>query len=235
MMNDIKHLFFDLDHTLWDFERNSKETLSELYEEFKLEAFIQNKDRFLATYQTVNAIYWKKYRDGKIDKQTVRFGRFSDTLKRLKVKQFEELGKTIGDEYVVRGPQKRHLFPNTHETLKNLQEKYPLHIITNGFKEVQSVKMGGTDLERYFDLILCSEDVGVNKPNKKVFERALEITGCKAENAVMIGDNIEADIQGAKKVGMSTILFDPKNEHTSYSTEYNHLIIQDLSELQEIF
>lgn len=235
MMKDVKHIFFDLDHTLWDFERNSKETLSELYDEFNLEPIIQNKERFLATYQTVNAIYWKKYRDGQIDKQTVRFGRFSDTLKRLKVERADEIGQMIGDEYVLRGPHKKYLFPNTHETLQNLQNKFPLHIITNGFKEVQSVKMGGTDLNRYFQLILCSEDVGVNKPNKRVFQRALELTNCDPANAVMIGDNIEADIRGAQKVGMSTILFDPKKEHTAYSPQDNHLIIHDLKDLQSIF
>lgn len=234
-MKHVKHIFFDLDHTLWDFERNSKETLAELYDEFELEPIIQNKERFLATYQTVNAIYWKKYRDGHIDKQTVRFGRFADTLKRLKVENSDTLGQKIGDEYVLRGPHKKYLFPHTHETLIGLQERFPLHIITNGFKEVQSVKMGGTKLDQYFNLILCSEDVGVNKPNKKVFQRALEMTECDPANAVMIGDNIEADIRGAQKVGMSTILFDPKKEHTSYSPADNHLKIHNLKDLLSIF
>ena len=111
-----------------------------------------------------------------------------------------------------------------------LQKKYPLHIITNGFKEVQSIKMAGSNFDQYFDLILCSEDVGVNKPHRKVFETALSRTNCLAENALMIGDNLEADIAGAQKVGISTILFDPKDEH---HTQISPKIL-DLKDLQEL-
>lgn len=229
-MTHIKQIFFDLDHTLWDFEKNSNETLGELYHEFGLDKIILNKERFLATYQTVNGQYWKKYRDGLIDKQTVRFGRFADTLNRFNVADAESIGKELGDEYVIRGPHKRHIFPNAHETLAYLQKKYPLHIITNGFKEVQSIKMAGSNFDQYFDLILCSEDVGVNKPHRKVFETALNRTNCLAENALMIGDNLEADIAGAQKVGISTILFDPKNEH---QTQISPKIL-DLKDLQEL-
>lgn len=230
-MKDIQHIFFDLDHTLWDFETNSKETLSELYEEFGLHDIISNKERFLATYQTVNGIYWKKYRDGQIDKQTVRFGRFEDTLRRLKVEDPAVLGKKIGDVYVQRGPQKTNLFPHVHETLSYLKEKYPLHIITNGFKEVQFVKLGGSNLNQYFDIILCSEEVGVNKPHRKVFETALSRAQVDPANAVMIGDNLEADIQGAKKVGMKTIFFDPKKEQPNADS----VVIHNLLDLKKIF
>ena len=229
-MKHIKQIFFDLDHTLWDFERNSSETLSELFEEFKLATHIDNKERFLATYQTVNGQYWKKYRDGKIDKQTVRFGRFAATLNRFNIPDAENLGRNIGDKYVERGPHKKNLFPDTHETLAYLKNKYPLHIITNGFKEVQSIKMSGADLNQYFDVILCSEDVGVNKPHRKVFERALELTNCKAEHALMIGDNLEADILGAQKLGITTVLFDPKKEHQTEKS----LIVHNLKDLQAI-
>ena len=124
-MKQVKQIFFDLDHTLWDFEKNSSETLSELYDEFGLDKIIQNKERFIATYQTVNGQYWKKYRDGLIDKQTVRFGRFSDTLHRLRVADADRIGRQIGDEYVLRGPHKTHVFPNVHETLRYLQQKSP--------------------------------------------------------------------------------------------------------------
>lgn len=229
-MNKIEHIFFDLDHTLWDFEKNSSETLTEIFHEFQLEKFVDNRERFLATYQTVNGQYWKKYRDGIIDKQTVRFGRFADTLNRFNIPDAERLGQQIGDEYVKRGPHKTHLFEGTHETLAYLKGRYQLHIITNGFKEVQSVKMAGADLNKYFDIILCSEDVGVNKPNKKVFHRALELAAGKPENSVMIGDNLEADIIGAQKVGISTILFDPKKEHQTSITPTIHYL-KDLQNL----
>lgn len=229
-MKNIKHIFFDLDHTLWDFERNSSETLSEIFLEFNLAAFIDNKERFLATYQTVNGQYWKKYRDGVIDKHTVRFGRFADTLNRFNVPDAAILGQQIGDEYVKRGPHKKHLFEGTHETLSYLKDRYELHIITNGFKEVQSVKMNGADLDQYFKVILCSEDVGVNKPNRKVFEKALELAAGFPENSLMIGDNLEADIIGAQKVGIKTILFDPKKEHQTSVTPIIHYL-KDLQNL----
>ena len=230
-MKDVEHIFFDLDHTIWDFETNSRETLGELYHEYKLHELIQNEEKFLATYQTVNAQYWKKYRDGQIDKQTVRFGRFPETLRRCKVDDADVIGKQIGEEYVIRGPKKTHLFPHTHETLQYLSQKYPLHIITNGFKEVQFVKLGGSDLDKYFDIILCSEEVGVNKPHKKVFQTALEKANVDPANAVMIGDNYEADILGAQKAGMKTIFFDPKK-----NGEQNHsVVIHSLLDLKDIF
>jgi putative hydrolase of the HAD superfamily len=230
-MKTVEHIFFDLDHTIWDFETNSNETLGELYEEFGLDVLIDNKERFLATYQTVNAIYWKKYREGKIDKHTVRFGRFEDTLKRFKIADAALLGQAIGDKYVERGPHKTNLFPFAHEALVYLKSKYPLHLITNGFKEVQHVKLAGSNLEQYFDIILCSEDVGVNKPHRRVFETALDKANVSPTNAVMIGDNLEADILGAKKVGMKTILFDPKKEHSTTQTP----VIHSLKDLIQLF
>lgn len=229
-MKTIKHIFFDLDHTIWDFEKNSSETLGELFEEFELHKIIDNKTRFLATYHTVNAQFWTKYNRGQISKEEVRFGRFRETLRRVKVEDAEGLGKRIGDEYVKRGPFKTNIFPHTHETLTYLSSKYMLHIITNGFMEVQFVKLDGSDLRKYFDIILCSEEVGVNKPHRKVFETALQKSGAMASESVMIGDSYEADIQGAEKVGMKTIFFDPHKT----SDKKHPRIIRSLQELQVI-
>ncbi|MEX1003510.1 MAG: YjjG family noncanonical pyrimidine nucleotidase [Crocinitomicaceae bacterium] len=223
-MEGIKHIFFDLDHTLWDFEKNSSETLGELYDEFNLHPQIQNKERFLATYQTVNAQYWKKYRQGKIDKQTVRFGRFEDTLKRFKVVEAERLGREIGDLYVQRGPLKTQLLPFALDALKHLNTNYPLHIITNGFRESQTIKMTGSKLHPYFDIVLCSEEVGVNKPHPLVFETALRKAAAAPHEAVMIGDNYQADILGAKKAGMKTIFFDPKKSHPKPKSPVIHCL-----------
>ena len=230
-MKNVAHIFFDLDHTIWDFEANSTETLGEIYDEFGLDELIGNKERFLATYQTINAQYWRRYNQGKIDKNTVRYGRFTETLSRFKLNAPEELGNQIADEYVTRSPRKTNLFPHAHETLEYLHAKYPLHIITNGFKEVQHIKIGGSKLDKYFDIILCSEEVGVNKPHRKVFERALEMAKVDPANAVMIGDNFDADIRGAEKAGLKAIHFDPKGERQPPHSS----VIHSLLDLKDIF
>lgn len=233
-MRNVEHIFFDLDHTIWDFDRNSTETLGEIFDEFNIEEQGVNKERFIATYRTVNGQYWKRYRDGKIDKQMVRFGRFTDTLKRLKVANHESLGKRIGDLYVERGPHKTNLFEGAHEALRYLADHYPLHIITNGFKEVQHIKLSGSDLTQYFDVILCSEDVGVNKPNRKVFDRALALAKAAPSNSLMIGDNWEADVQGAQNVGMKAIHFDPERSSNAREENEDFRVIHSLLQLKEI-
>lgn len=229
-MKEIKHIFFNLDHTIWDFEKNSSDALSEIFDEFDLAAQIDSKERFLKTYQHVNAVYWKKYRDGIIDKETVRNKRFEATLDRFKIQNSWELGLKISDEYIRRSPQKTALFPHSHQTLQYLKERYPLHIITNGFREVVGIKLSHAKLDPYFDVVVSSEDIGRNKPHPSVFKFALEKAGATAEESLMVGDNLEADISGAKKVGMKTLWFNPKNEVTKVKTEQ----ITCLSDLQKI-
>lgn len=230
-MKQVKHIFFDLDHTLWDFETNSSETLRELFEEFELQRHINNRERFIATYQTVNGIYWKLYRDGKIDKETVRFKRFEATLERFNIENAGELGREIGNKYVERSPKKNAVFPDTYETLAALQKKYPLHIITNGFSEILNIKLEHSQLRPYFDIILSSEEVGRNKPHRSVFEAAMAKANTSPAESVMIGDNLEADIEGGLKAGMHAIWFNPKKEKNPGT----YIEIHGLKELLSIF
>jgi len=207
-----KHLFFDLDRTLWDFDGNSKRALYQLYNEAKLEQPSFSFIDFHAHYVDVNTSLWKAYGKKEITKDFLRDERFRKTLENWNVND-EKLVKHFNDGYVEISPKQTDLFPNTLETLHELkQSNYEMHIITNGFKEVQYIKLENCKLRPFFDIIVCSEEVGVNKPDPKIFHYAMNKAGAKAENSFMIGDDYEVDILGAERVGMKTVHFNPQIE-----------------------
>lgn len=217
-MSSQKHLFFDLDRTLWDFEKNSKMALNYLFHELKLNEKIEHFNHFHQTYTRVNADLWKLYGKGKIKKEELRDVRFIKTLKYHQIHD-ADLATTMSNGYIEISPKQTHLFPETLETLESLKRmKYNMHIITNGFEEVQYVKLEHSKLAPFFDVIVCSEAVGYNKPDPRVFHFAMEKAKTNAANSVMIGDDREVDIFGAMQVGMQAILFDPENNYKK-STE----------------
>lgn len=223
-----KHLFFDLDRTLWDFEKNSEIALNHLFHELGLHHSIDNFDSFFQLYKENNSILWKKYGSGQLKKEELRDERFRLTLANLKVND-PVLVKKISDGYVELSPQQTALFPNAIETLKDLQkEGFNMHIITNGFKEVQYIKLDKSGLSDYFDVIVCSEDVGKNKPAPDIFHYSLNRANAKAIDSVMIGDDFEVDVLGALNIGMKGVHFDPYQHHTSHD---DTMRIQELSEL----
>lgn len=224
-----KHIFFDLDMTLWDFEKNAHEAYRDIFTKFNLHYLgIQSLEVFLEIYFKHNEDLWELYRNGKIEKQFLRSERFRLTLMELGIDR-PDLAKMIGDEYVSISPLKTILFPNTHETLSYLQNSYSLHIITNGFDEVQHPKMKHSDLDQYFDQIITSEDAGCKKPDPQIFAFALKKAGAKASESLMIGDDPEVDVAGAINAGMDAILFNPKKNSIN---GYNFREISDLSELK---
>jgi putative hydrolase of the HAD superfamily len=223
-----QHLFFDLDRTLWDFERNSEIALNELFSSLKLEDKIDNFHTFHSVYKEKNALLWKQYGLGVITKETLREERFRATLNHFNI-DVPSLTSQLSDGYVELSPQQTALFPKTIETLEILKkEGYNMHIITNGFKEVQHIKLKNSALEHYFDVIVCSEDIGKNKPSPEIFHHSLKNANAKAVNSVMIGDDYEIDILGALGAGMKAVLFDPNRTH--HHEEGNHWI----SELAEL-
>jgi putative hydrolase of the HAD superfamily len=226
-----KHVFFDLDRTLWDFEKNSESALQIIFDELKLNDHLDSFETFHAAYKDVNSEWWNKYRYGKVSKDDLRIGRFIDALARFDINS-AEMASQLSDRYVEVSPQQTNLFPHTIETLKDLKSNnYALHIITNGFKEVQFVKLRNSKLIEFFDDILCSEEVGVNKPDPLVFKSALERTKAKSNESMMIGDDFEADILGAEKCGIRAVLFDPHN-HFRQNNEVRK--IQSLREVPPI-
>lgn len=224
-----KHLFFDLDHTLWDFETNSIETLGELFIELELEKHgVPSFEKFHETYLPINSQYWARYHHKLMPKEELRVGRFLETLRRFKVDDVE-LAQKLAHLYTERSPFKTALFPDAIATLEYLSLKYQLHMITNGFSEVQDVKVRESKLEVYFHHVFVSEKVGHQKPEQGIFLHAMEVTGAKVEESLMIGDNMATDIMGAKSVGMDQVFFNPNHKKTRDKATYE---IYSLSELK---
>jgi len=195
MIKDIKHVFFDLDHTLWDFESNSDASYLEMFTKRGLEL---DFERFKKIYNPINAIYWKKYREQNVGKQELRYGRLKDSFDELGFDASDDLINELADDYIITLPKYNKLFAGSIELLDYLKDKnYELHMITNGFKEVQWKKCVNSGISTYFTAFITSESVGVQKPNPLVFAEALKRAGAKAQESIMIGDNQEADIQGA--------------------------------------
>jgi putative hydrolase of the HAD superfamily len=206
-----KHIFFDLDHTIWDFDKNAEEALHELYDIYRLKDLgLHSADLFIETYTRNNHKLWAEYHLGKITKDELREARFKQTFLQMCMDP-EVIPAGFEDAYVKLCPTKTNLFPDAHETLQYLQSKYTLHLISNGFLESTTIKISGTDIGRYFENVIISELVGVNKPDKAIFEHAINLAGAAIEESLMIGDSLEADVYGALNFGMDAIYFNPLN------------------------
>ena len=201
-MNHINHIFFDLDHTLWDFETNSDIAFKTIFKAHKVNVSLEN---FLTYYKDINQKYWKLYREDSVSKEDLRYGRLKDTFDKINYKVNDDLIENLAVDYIDVLPNSNLLFEGAHEILTHLQLNYQLHIITNGFNEVQYLKMEKSDLTKYFKTIITSEDAGVKKPNPIIFEYALSQTNAVSGESLMIGDNWEADIMGAKNAGFDVI------------------------------
>jgi putative hydrolase of the HAD superfamily len=206
----MSHLFFDLDHTIWDFEANADETLRELYQHHNL----YNKtgttaDEFISIYIKVNEALWSLYRKHEITKADLRWKRFTDSFAQIEG-GLDHMPKDIEQEYINVCPTKTQLMPGAIETLNYLEKQYDLHLITNGFAESQMKKLHHSDLGKYFDTITISEEVGVQKPHPKIFQAALEKARINEPSSVYIGDNFEADAKGGVNAGWKVFWFNPK-------------------------
>ena len=223
-----QHIFFDLDHTIWDFDRNAEETLTELYDTYALKDLgISCSTTFIDIYTKNNHDLWASYHVGKISKEELRQTRFKKTFLDLGLAP-EIIPLDFEDDYVRICPTKTNLFPEAHETLEYLSEKYVLHLISNGFKESTELKIEKTDLAKYFQNIIISEVIGVNKPDKAIFQFALERADAQVYESLMIGDSIEADIRGAQAFGMDAIYFNPCNKPTPSDVKREIAHLSDL-------
>lgn len=208
-LTKIKDVFFDLDHTLWDFDKNSALTFEKIFSHNNIDLELS---KFLTVYEPLNLNYWKLYREEKIDKASLRYGRLADTFKALNISITDDVIYKLSEDYITNLSTFNHLFDSTVEILDYLNPNYNLHIITNGFKEVQFGKLSKANIDHYFETVTNSEMVGVKKPNPIIFNHALKLAQANVEESVMVGDNYEADILGALNVGLDAICFNYHKE-----------------------
>ncbi|MGB0788867.1 MAG: YjjG family noncanonical pyrimidine nucleotidase [Marinirhabdus sp.] len=206
----IKHIFFDLDHTLWDFDKNSLLAFKRVFQKHRIGT--PHIDAFMAVYKPINLGYWKLYRNEKITKAQLRLGRLKDTFAKMEVHFTDEKLNEMARDYIDELPGNNHLFEGAIEVLHYLKQKYTLHVITNGFEEVQHKKLKNSKIEHYFTTVTTSGAVGAKKPSPKVFRHALQLAKAESSQSMMIGDSLEADIEGAHGVGMQAIFFNSRNE-----------------------
>lgn len=226
MKNRIAHVFFDLDHTLWDFDKNSALAFGLMFQKFSIEIPVTD---FLKIYQPINLKYWKLYREEKVTKTELRRGRFAEAFNSFDLQFSLDIIDQLAENYINFLPFNNYLIDGTKELLAYLKPNYTLHIITNGFREVQEDKLLNSGIKDYFATVTDSEGAGVKKPNPIIFEKALRVSGAKVVNSIMIGDNFEADILGAEAIGIKTICF---NYHKEKIPE-KHLQVSDLKQIKQ--
>ncbi|WP_421920570.1 YjjG family noncanonical pyrimidine nucleotidase [Marinifilum sp.] len=221
-----QHIFFDLDRTLWDFNANSEITLNQLYRDYHLQSIFGSFVFFKSRFEYHNAKLWNAYYQNRIKKEELMYRRFYLTLKESGADDLE-MAIELGQDFIEISPLQTKTLPQAHETLQYLKDKgYELHIITNGFNEVQYKKLSNCKLISFFTKIITSEDAGANKPSPIIFDYAIKKSGAAKSKSIMVGDDLKTDIAGARKSEIDQIYFNShKSKHKSNPTyEINHLI-----------
>ena len=207
-MKEYRHLFFDLDHTLWDFQSNSRAVLAELCDEYLVGAYGLDIEAFIPAYERVNAALWLQFDGGVIPKEVLRAMRFKQALERCGIED-GALARKLEESYMDRCPERALLMPGARNLLQDLQPHYRMHIITNGFTEIQAIKLATSGIREFFQVVLTSEMAGASKPSARIFRHALRSAGAKVYESLMIGDNARADIAGGRNAGLDQVHFVP--------------------------
>lgn len=230
-MKQYTAVFFDLDHTLWDYEKNSLESLTQLHIAYDLYNYGGvSLDKFLNTFKKVNSGLWESYNKGIIDREHIKQNRFKSILESFGIEN-EGMSKRMSVEYIQLCPQKKHLMPHTIDVLEYLKDKYTLFLLTNGFDDVQTIKLNTSNIAGYFKGMVTSETCGHRKPSKEIFDYTLDQAQSSPEETVMIGDNLMADIRGARKANLDTVYYNPSKNNHKEDTTYE---IDCLSQLTNI-
>jgi YjjG family noncanonical pyrimidine nucleotidase len=230
-LKTYKYILFDLDHTLWDFNKNSAETLVQLYDIYRLGDHKKfTRDDFVEKFSEVNLRLWELYDRNEIDKSKLRLDRFRIIFDELNFAG-DELAAKIGDDYLRLCPEKVNLIPNAVEVLEYLRKRYSLYILTNGFSETQYRKLAFSRIEKYFHKMITSEEAGHKKPSPGIFQYALTVIGAESRECIMVGDNIETDIRGAIGSGMDIVFFNPEKLSHSEKVTYEINSLLDLKNI----
>ncbi len=231
-MKQYKHLIFDLDHTLWDFERNARETLEFLFDKYELEgrSMKSEKGRFVDAYFRVNRQMWKLYDKSLVSKSEIRELRFKKVLQALNIKDVE-LSLILEDTFLSICPSKGNLIEGSMELLEYLSPNYQMHILTNGFLETQNIKIQTSKIAPYFETMTTSECSGYKKPNPKIFNFKLDKIKADKKDCLMIGDNLLTDIGGARRSGIDQLFFNPTRKKHAGKVTYEVSNLLDIMKL----
>jgi putative hydrolase of the HAD superfamily len=226
-----KHLFFDLDHTLWDFDANARITMEQLHINFNLpEKGIHDFEKFHKNYLAHNERLWAQYRTGHIKQDELRLKRMWLCLLDFNIND-EELAMQMNELFLQLLPTRTLLFPDTVEVLQYLQGRgYGLHLITNGFEEVQHNKLKHSGLAPFFEVVVTSECSNSLKPQKEIFEYALNKTGAAVDESLMIGDALDVDVAGALNMGMDAVHVNYNRLEQDIQPTYTIYHLKDLKE-----
>lgn len=217
-----KHIFFDLDHTLWDFDKNSAFAFELIFEKHQISVSV---NVFIQHYLPINQEYWRLYQTNQVSHEHLRYYRLKDSFDALNYVVDSTLIHKLSEDYIQYLPENNHLFDGAVEVLDYLSNHYKLHIITNGFSQVQTRKLQNANIAHYFATVTNSEMAGVKKPHPNIFNFALSLANATIQESIMIGDSIEADIQGALSVGMDVIYFNEQNVKVNYPiSQIGHLL-----------
>lgn len=226
-----KCIFFDLDHTLWDYESNSTETLTELFARYELlNCGIPDAESFCSSFDVVNRWLWEQYDTGQIGSEVIRNERFGHILKKFDLVN-DDLCKKLSADYLAECPKRDKVMPFAIETLDYLADRYSLTVITNGFEETQYLKLRSAGIDHYFDHIITSQRAGVKKPHRDIFDLALRLNRAMPHEAVMIGDNLITDIGGARASAIKAILYNPNKLSFPETDDHEIHCLSDLKKL----
>ena len=230
-MKNYKHItdiFFDLDHTLWDFDKNSEMAFKNIFENDFPEIEIQD---FMKVYVPINQAVWKLYQKDEITSNQLRYMRLKQSFDAINIDISDIQIENIAEEYIKLLPENNHLFEGTIEILDYLRQNYTLHIITNGFANVQDKKLNNSNIRKYFETITNSDNAGAKKPNPVIYDYSLNMANAKKETSIMIGDCLDADINGALDFGIDAVFVNYHN----IDVDKNINQIKKLSELKNYF
>ncbi len=231
-MHKYTTIFFDLDRTIWDFDASANDSFQRMFSKYGLDDLgVPSLEVFRKQYEKHNDLLWSWYRKGDILKEVLNVKRFEMTLADFGITN-QQIAVGMSKDYVIVNPDKAFLFPCAIESLEYLAPKYPLHLITNGFQEVQEQKFNIAGLDRFFKTVTTSEEAGIKKPEPEIFHFAMEKAGCMAAESIIIGDDLEVDVLGARNVGMDQVFFNPEGKVHKEKVTYE---IRSLNELIDIF
>jgi YjjG family noncanonical pyrimidine nucleotidase len=222
-LNRLTHIFFDLDHTLWDYDTSSTEALTKLYEEFGLAQLFTSTDAFIKVFHHVNGELWDQYNKGKIDREYIRKHRFARVVSG-RMEPDEGMTNDMSDFFISYCPTLPNLIEGAVELLEALKDHFVMGIISNGFTDTQSTKLKSSGIDHYFKYVITSESANSRKPDTAIFEHALDLSSASIHEVIMIGDNLTTDIAGAKAAGWQAIWFCPDPDQRRHNKPHQPMI-----------